>query len=222
MNILEFLKNGSGIHIKKKNRGSFTRWCGGNVTEECIRRGKASSNPKIRKKATFADNVRHFKHQQGGTIVNGLMDIYRSIKQNQAIDASMDAMRQQVELDKQKLFYNEYKKQLGLQTDRSNIVNANKAYNEAKNIDYSDVNQQFLDKQQQLLNQKQQNDNSLISSIGGISGTILNSIGKKKNTSSSNNNKIFTTDSFWTNPTLKNSQVNNNFWTNPTIANANL
>ena len=220
MNILEFLKNGSGIHIKKKNRGSFTRWCGGNVTEECIRRGKASSNPKIRKKATFADNARHFKHQQGGTIVNGLMDIYRSIKQNQAIDASMDAMRQQVELDKQKLFYNEYKKQLGLQTDRSDIVNANKAYNEAKNIDYSDVNQQFLDKQQQLLNQKQQNNNNLISSIGGISGTILNSIGKKKNTSSSNNNKIFTTDSFWTNPTLKNSQVNNNFWTNPTIANA--
>jgi len=54
MNILEFLKNGSGIHIKEKNKGSFTRWCGGNVTEECIRRGKNSSNPKIRKKATFA------------------------------------------------------------------------------------------------------------------------------------------------------------------------
>lgn len=66
MNILEFLKNGSGIHIKKKNKGSFTRWCGGNVTEECIRRGKASSNPKIRKKATFADNARHFKHKKGG------------------------------------------------------------------------------------------------------------------------------------------------------------
>ena len=69
MNILEFLKNGSGIHIKKKNRGSFTRWCGGNVTEECIRRGKASSNPKIRKKATFADNARHFKHKSGGQVV---------------------------------------------------------------------------------------------------------------------------------------------------------
>jgi len=63
------LKNGSGIHIKKKNRGSFTRWCGGNVTDECIRRGKNSSNPKIRKKATFADNARHFKHQLGGTLL---------------------------------------------------------------------------------------------------------------------------------------------------------
>ena len=68
MNILEFLKNGSGIHIKEKNKGSFTRWCGGNVTEECIRRGKNSSNPKIRKKATFADNARHFKHKKGGKV----------------------------------------------------------------------------------------------------------------------------------------------------------
>ena len=63
-----YLKDGAKIHIKKKNRGSFTKWCGGNVTEECIRRGKNSSNPKIRKKATFADNARHFKHKDGGII----------------------------------------------------------------------------------------------------------------------------------------------------------
>ena len=69
MNILEFLKNGSKIHIKEKNKGTFTRWCGGNVTDECIQRGKNSSNPKIRKKATFADNARHFKHRLGGSIV---------------------------------------------------------------------------------------------------------------------------------------------------------
>ena len=55
---IEILKEGHKIHIKKKNRGSFTRWCGGNVTEECIRRGKNSSNPAIRKKATFAANAR--------------------------------------------------------------------------------------------------------------------------------------------------------------------
>lgn len=55
---ISYLKKGGGIHIKKKNRGSFTRWCGGNVTEECIRKGKNSSNPKIRKKATFAANAR--------------------------------------------------------------------------------------------------------------------------------------------------------------------
>ena len=69
MNILEFLKNGSGIHIKKENRGKFTSYCGGKVTDECIRKGKNSSNPAIRKRATFADNARHFKHRLGGSIV---------------------------------------------------------------------------------------------------------------------------------------------------------
>ncbi len=55
---ISYLKKGGGIYIKKKNRGSFTRWCGGTVTEECIRKGKNSRNPKIRKKATFAENAR--------------------------------------------------------------------------------------------------------------------------------------------------------------------
>jgi len=47
-NIL-LLKNGSGIHIKKSHRGRFTEYCNGKVTEECIRRGKNSPDPKIRK-----------------------------------------------------------------------------------------------------------------------------------------------------------------------------
>lgn len=51
-------KNGSKIHIKKKNRGKFTEYCGGKVTQECIKRGKNSPNPVIRKRATFAANVR--------------------------------------------------------------------------------------------------------------------------------------------------------------------
>ncbi|MBO7692895.1 MAG: hypothetical protein J6T10_09735 [Methanobrevibacter sp.] len=55
---LQYLKNGSGIHIKKKNRGKFTDYCGGKVTSACIARGKASSNPTIRKRATFAANAR--------------------------------------------------------------------------------------------------------------------------------------------------------------------
>lgn len=55
-------KNGSKIHIKKKNRGKFTQYCGGNVTEECIRRGKNSQSPAIRKRATFAANARRWKH----------------------------------------------------------------------------------------------------------------------------------------------------------------
>ena len=67
--ILELLKKGSGIHIKKENKGKFTDYCGGKVTSECIAKGKSSSNPAIRKRATFADNARHFKHRSGGQIV---------------------------------------------------------------------------------------------------------------------------------------------------------
>ena len=66
--LLQFLKDGSGIHIKKSQRGSFTKYCNGKVTNECIQRGKNSSNPKIRKKAVFADNSRKWRHQQGGVL----------------------------------------------------------------------------------------------------------------------------------------------------------
>ena len=75
MNILEFLKNGSGIHIKEKNKGKFTSYCGGKVTNECIQKGKNSSNPAIRKRATFAANARKWKHQQGGNIQQNLLPI---------------------------------------------------------------------------------------------------------------------------------------------------
>ena len=41
MEILEIMKvpyysAGKGIHIKKKNRGKFTEYCGGEVTDKCI------------------------------------------------------------------------------------------------------------------------------------------------------------------------------------------
>lgn len=60
----------SGIHIKKKNRGSFTSYCGGKVTDECIRKAKNSPSVAIRKKAVFAQNARGWakKHQAGGTL----------------------------------------------------------------------------------------------------------------------------------------------------------
>ena len=61
-NELEIFKSGGKIHIKKKNRGKFTEYCGGKVTSECIARGKRSPNPTIRKRATFAANARKWKH----------------------------------------------------------------------------------------------------------------------------------------------------------------
>lgn len=61
-------KKGNKIHIKKENIGKFTDYCGGKVTQECISKGKRSNDPKIRKRATFADNARKWKnkYQKGG------------------------------------------------------------------------------------------------------------------------------------------------------------
>lgn len=64
------LKKGNKIYIKPKNRGKFTKYCHGKVTSECIARGKRSSDPIIRKRATFAANARKWKHQEGGAIIN--------------------------------------------------------------------------------------------------------------------------------------------------------
>ena len=67
--IAGFYKSGGSIKIKKKNIGSFTRYCNGKVTEECIRKGKNSSNPTTRKRANFAWAARHkFKHEDGDKI----------------------------------------------------------------------------------------------------------------------------------------------------------
>ena len=82
---IPILKKG-GIHIKKKNRGKFTEYCGGKVTEECIRKGKNSSDPAIRKRATFAANARKWKHQEGGIlntagkVAGGFVPIYGTIQ----------------------------------------------------------------------------------------------------------------------------------------------
>lgn len=67
--IYYYFGKGSKIHIKKKNRGKFTAYCGGNVTSACIAKAKASGNPTLVKRATFADNARHFKHKSGGQII---------------------------------------------------------------------------------------------------------------------------------------------------------
>lgn len=60
---------GGGIHIKEANKGKFTKYCGGNVTAECIARGKRSSSPAVRKRATFAANARKWKHAFGGDLL---------------------------------------------------------------------------------------------------------------------------------------------------------
>ena len=66
--LVQEMKKGGPIHIKKQNRGKFSEYCKGKVTQECITRGKNSPDPKIRKQATFADNARKWKHYNGGKI----------------------------------------------------------------------------------------------------------------------------------------------------------
>lgn len=59
---------GGGIHIKKKNLGTFTKYCDGKVTQACIDKAKRSGNKKLIKRAVFAENSRKWakKHQEGG------------------------------------------------------------------------------------------------------------------------------------------------------------
>ena len=61
---LPLYKKGNKIHIKKQNVGKFTQYCNGKVIEECIQRGKNSPNPKIRRRAIFAQNSRRWNPQK--------------------------------------------------------------------------------------------------------------------------------------------------------------
>lgn len=56
-------KLGSKIKIKKQNRGKFTDYCNGKVTKKCIDTGKNSNDPKIRKRAIFAQNARKWNER---------------------------------------------------------------------------------------------------------------------------------------------------------------
>lgn len=87
---IELYKKGHKIHIKKQNRGKFTEYCGGNVTDACIQRGKNSPDPKIRRRATFAANARTWKHQQGGTVKNITDQLWENSKEIKYGDGNYD------------------------------------------------------------------------------------------------------------------------------------
>lgn len=63
---IPYLANGSGIHIKKENRGKFTatKKRTGKTTEELTH----SKNPLTRKRAIFAQNAKKWKHEDGGNV----------------------------------------------------------------------------------------------------------------------------------------------------------
>ena len=85
----------SGIRIKKENRGSFTEYCGGKVTDACIKKAKNSSSSKIRKQAVFAENARGWakKHQEGGVLLKPIpgIDINTSDMSKLFVSLDLDA-----------------------------------------------------------------------------------------------------------------------------------
>ena len=87
MALANFAAKGGKIYIKPENRGKFTEYCGGKVTSECIAKGKRSSDPAVRKRATFAANARKWKHELGGNLFDdgGLMHQHGGIFSNNVI-----------------------------------------------------------------------------------------------------------------------------------------
>lgn len=87
LTLANYAAKGGKIYIKPENRGKFTEYCGGKVTSECIAKGKRSSDPTIRKRATFAANARKWKHELGGNLFDdgGLMHQHGGIFSNDVI-----------------------------------------------------------------------------------------------------------------------------------------
>ena len=113
---IEAFKKGNKIHIKKENRGKFTDYCGGKVTSECIQRGKNSSDPKIRRRATFAANVRTWKQQSGGIL-----------EDRSAEKQKYDEWNQLPAIDKLKRNFTIAKQFISESPKAENVYNANQA-----------------------------------------------------------------------------------------------
>lgn len=62
----QWLQKAESKMEKKKTKGLFTEYCGGNVTNDCIERGLKSPDPTIRKRAAFAKNVRKIVKKEFG------------------------------------------------------------------------------------------------------------------------------------------------------------
>lgn len=116
---LNTFAKGGEIHIKPENRGKFTKYCGGKVTSECIARGKRSSDPAVRKRATFAANARKWHHAFGGDLLthgaewdNGLRIIGNggTHEENpmEGVPMGMDAERTPNLVEQGEVIFNDY------------------------------------------------------------------------------------------------------------------
>lgn len=97
-NLTEYLKKGGGIHIKEKNKGSFTKYCNGKVTQACIDKAKKSGNKKLIKKAVFAENARKWKKYSTG---GSMLDQYTQYLLNQQNQLNKYNENEQLKKDRQ-------------------------------------------------------------------------------------------------------------------------
>ncbi len=65
---------------KKGTEGSFKKYCGGEVTMDCIKKGLKSDDPKIVKRANFAKNIGGYKGAEHNEVKNLEESILRIIE----------------------------------------------------------------------------------------------------------------------------------------------
>lgn len=233
--MIEFLKKGNEIHIKKNKQGSFTRWCGGEVTDECIKKGKNSPNSAIRKKAIFADNAR--KWQKGTKIViagdgtntknffskvgsfinnnpqlvntalSGISSIVSANKQSKAADQYAEAKNEEMKSFKTKTWADKYKEALKKQNDRSDIVNMSRAYNQAS----GDVAQEVQEKQQQINEEVAQQYEQALQGQSDAWGGIISGLSQWV----TSNTKTPSTKTTSTTSSISIPTTTSNFWQQP-------
>lgn len=185
------------IKIKPSRRGSFTSYCGGEVTQDCINKAKNSPNKSIRKKAVFAENARKwnkkkfggiFKAEEGldteklKSITNGassLMGLVGTFMKNKQANTYINSMREAQKKQNDALYqqqlnqnfrnaYDSYQAPEG--ENMSNIVRTKRAYESAllNTVKPTNSNPE-LDMYEQQLNQQKWDD------IQNYSNSLLDS-----------------------------------------------
>lgn len=209
MNILQFLKNGSGIHIKKKNRGKFTASAkaAGQTVQEHARSvlNDPNATPLQKKRANFARNAAKWKHAKGGkAFVNGVS----------ALDSNPKAYKQVKKKYKMHQFGGYFDTPI---INSSPIVGRHlnwlqEASDYATKLENWKREQKLIEQQQKLEQQ-----NRITDSLFGLTNTLLiSNIGTKKKSTTNGNPASTGTSSLLTNigntGYLSNSQNPMNFF----------
>lgn len=131
-----------------------------------------------------------------GQAMSAISSIKQSHEQNKMVEAQKKSLEIRMEADKEAARNAAYKKALERGTNRSPVVNAFNANNEANTTDYSSIDKQYQQKINNLdwIQAQNQADSTgdFINAIGGIAGTFLNKNNKSiSNSASVLNNAVY-------------------------------